>query len=91
MAKLPFDQEPYMVETTDNVHHEGSSASADVIGVSDRKYLKVKKEAESDPLKEFTESPQNEDLLSRFQVFCIIINRMMGRYIFFRYMLNLLC
>lgn len=80
-----------MVETTDNVHHEGSSASADVIGVSDRKYLKVKKEAESDPLKEFTESPQNEDLLSRFQVFCIIINRMMGRYIFFRYMLNLLC
>ncbi|KAJ8059581.1 hypothetical protein OCU04_011236 [Sclerotinia nivalis] len=70
-----------MAVTPESLHRNRSNISLGGVSIDDRKYLN-EHEAAGNPAKEFTKSPEDKDFLSRFQVACIIINRMMGTGIF---------
>lgn len=66
-----------MPVTLGTLHQNRSNISLGGVSVDDFKSLN-EQEAVGNPSKEYTKSPKDSDLLSRFQVACIIINRMMG-------------
>ncbi|KAM0138752.1 hypothetical protein ACHAO1_003351 [Botrytis cinerea] len=70
-----------MAVPPESLHQDRSNISLGGLSVDDLIYLD-EQEAIGNSSKEFTKSPEDKDLLSRFQVACIIINRMMGTGIF---------
>lgn len=70
-----------MAVPPESFHQDRSNISLGGLSVDDLIYLD-EQEAIGNSSKEFTKSPEDKDLLSRFQVACIIINRMMGTGIF---------
>ncbi|KAF7896513.1 hypothetical protein EAF00_006527 [Botryotinia globosa] len=74
-------QSPTMAVPSESLHQDRSNISLGGLSVDDLIYLD-EQEAIGNSSKEFTKSPEEKDLLSRFQVACIIINRMMGTGIF---------
>ncbi|KAI9642690.1 hypothetical protein NHQ30_008421 [Ciborinia camelliae] len=70
-----------MAISSESLHRDRSNISLGGVSLDDLRYLN-EGEAVGNPSKEFTKSPEDKDLLSRFQVACIIVNRMMGTGIF---------
>ncbi|TEY36169.1 hypothetical protein BOTCAL_0563g00050 [Botryotinia calthae] len=70
-----------MAVPSENSHQDRSNICFGSLSVDDMMYL-AEQEAICDSSKEFTKSAEDKDLLNRFQVACIIINRMMGTGIF---------
>lgn len=70
-------QSPTMAVPSESLHQDRSNISLGGLSVDDLIYLD-EQQAIGNSSKEFTKSPEDKDLLSRFQVACIIINRMMG-------------
>lgn len=70
-------QSSTMAVPPESLHQDRSNISLGGLSVDDLIYLD-EQEAIGNSSKEFTKSPEDKDLLSRFQVACIIINRMMG-------------
>lgn len=66
-----------MAVASESLHRDRSNISLGGVSLDDLAYLD-EHEAVGNPSKEFTNSPEDKDLLSRFQVACIIVNRMIG-------------
>ncbi|QSZ32040.1 hypothetical protein DSL72_001609 [Monilinia vaccinii-corymbosi] len=82
MAETSSQQAARVVAiTSESLHRDRSNISLGGVSLEDLAYLN-ELEAAGNPSKEFTKSPEDEDLLSRFQVACIIVNRMIGTGIF---------
>lgn len=60
-----------------SLHRTRTNISLGEISVEDLQYV-TEEQAAGNPAKEYTKAPKDKDLLNRFQVFCIIANRMMG-------------
>ncbi|ESZ89783.1 hypothetical protein SBOR_9834 [Sclerotinia borealis F-4128] len=69
------------VITSEDLHRNRSNISVGGVSIVQLSYLS-EREAVGNPSKEFTKFPEDKDLLSRFQVACIIVNRMIGTGIF---------
>ncbi|KAA8571418.1 hypothetical protein MFRU_026g00320 [Monilinia fructicola] len=79
----PSSQQDFriMAVASESLHRDRSNISLGGVSLDDLAYLD-EHEAVGNPSKEFTNSPEDKDLLSRFQVACIIVNRMIGTGIF---------
>ncbi|PQE07462.1 High-affinity methionine permease protein [Rutstroemia sp. NJR-2017a BBW] len=60
-----------------SLHRTRTNISLGEVSVEDLQYDN-EEQAAGNPAKEYTKAPKDTDLLNRFQVFCIIANRMMG-------------
>jgi hypothetical protein len=65
------------IEPRNSLQRHRSNISLGEISVDDLQFI-TEEQAAGNPAKEYTKAPKDRDLLNRFQVFCIIANRMMG-------------